>query len=62
MTQQNLIKTKINDLLDEGYTDKSKIIDKVAKELAIQRPTVRRFARELRIDLVKRLSILEGSA
>lgn len=61
MNQTNLVKDKINNLLDLGYTDKNKIFDKIVKDLDIQRPTVRKLARELRIELVKKLSILEGS-
>ena len=61
MTEGNLVKQKINQLLDDGYTNKREIVTKVVNELNIKRPTVRRLARELRIDLVKRLSILEGT-
>ena len=61
MNQKNLVKDKINDLLNDGYTNKNEIISKVSNELDVQRPTVRKLARELRIELVKKLSILEGS-
>ena len=60
MNQKNLVKDKINDLLDNGYTNKNEIISKVSNELDVQRPTVRKLARELRIEFVKKLSILEG--
>lgn len=61
MNQGNLIKQKINELLDRGYQDKKEIINLVVNELDVNRPTVRKLARELRIDLVKRLAILEGT-
>ena len=61
MTEGNLVKQKINQLLDDGYTNNKEIITKVVNELDIKRPTVRRLARELRIELVKKLSILEGT-
>ena len=62
MNEGNLVKDRINQLLDDVYTNSQEIVTKVVNELNIKRPTVRRLARELRIELVKRLSILEGSA
>jgi len=62
MNQQNLVKEKINELLDRGYKDKQEIFNRVVNELDVNRPTVRRLARELRIELVHKLAILEGSS
>ena len=61
MNQGNIVKEKINNLLDLGYKDKQEIFNKVVKELDVNRPTVRKLARELRIELVNKLAILEGS-
>ena len=61
MNEGNLVKEKINQLLDMGYKDNKEIVTKIVNEYNIKRPTVRRLARELRIELVKKLSILEGS-
>ena len=59
MKQTNLVKEKINELLDLGYIDKRKIIDSVVKELNVPRPTVRRITREVRIDLLRKVLILQ---
>lgn len=62
MNQKNLVKEKINELLDDGYKDKHEIINKVGKELKVARPTIRRLAGELRIDLIRKLLVLEGKS
>lgn len=59
MKKTNLVKEKINELLDLGYIDKRKITDIVVKELDVPRPTVRRITREFRSDLLKKLLILQ---
>lgn len=60
MKQTNLVKEKINELLDMGFTDKNKIISSVVNELNVPRPTVRKLARELRIEFMKKAMILQA--
>lgn len=60
MKQTNLVKEKINELLEMGFTDKNKIISSVVNELNVPRPTVRKLARELRIEFMKKAMILQA--
>lgn len=58
--QSTLIKQAINSYLDKGITDKQDIYTKVVDELGVPRPTVRRVARDLRNELVKKIQILQS--
>lgn len=60
MKQYELIKKRINELLDLGYTDKHLIFSTVTKELDVPRPTVRRITRDLRTELLKKVLILQS--
>lgn len=60
MKQTNLVKEKINELLEMGFTDKNKIISSVVNELNVPRPTVRKLAHELRIEFMKKAMILQA--
>ena len=58
--QSTVIKAAINTLLDNGITDKQDIYTKVVSELGVPRPTVRRVARDLRNELLDKISILQS--
>ena len=58
--QSTVIKAAINTLLDSGITDKQDIYTKVVDELGVPRPTVRRVARDLRNELLEKISILQS--
>ena len=58
--QSTVIKAAINTLLDNGVTDKQDIYTKVVDELGVPRPTVRRVARDLRNELLEKISILQS--
>ena len=58
--QSTVIKAAINTLLDNGITDKQEIYTKVVDELGVPRPTVRRVARDLRNELLEKISILQS--
>jgi hypothetical protein len=58
--QSTVIKAAINTLLDNGITDKQDIYTKVVDELGVPRPTVRRVARDLRNELLEKISILQS--
>ena len=60
--QSTVIKEAINSLLDEGVTDKQDIYSKVVDKLGVPRPTVRRVARDLRNELLKKIKILQSEA
>ena len=58
--QSTEIKEAINSFLDKGIKDKQDIYTKVVDELGVPRPTVRRVARDLRIELVAKIEILQS--
>ena len=58
--QSTEIKEAINSFLDKGIKDKQDIYTKVVDELGVQRPTVRRVARDLRNELVAKIEILQS--
>ena len=60
--QSTIIKAAINDLLEEGVTDKQDIYSKVVDKLGVPRPTVRRVARDLRNDLLAKIKILQSES
>ena len=60
--QSTVIKEAINSFLDEGITDKQDIYSKVVDKLGVQRPTVRRVARDLRNELLTKIKILQSEA
>ena len=57
--QTYIIKRAIEKLIDGGYTDKQKIYNEVVEKLGVPRPTVRRVARDLRNDLLKKIEVLQ---
>jgi len=46
--------------LNMGLTDKNEIYSKVIEELGVPRPTVRRIARDLRNEMVRKVRILQS--
>lgn len=60
--QSTIIKEAINSYLDKGLTDKQDIYSKVVNDLGVPRPTVRRVARDLRNELLEKISILQSEA
>ena len=58
--QSTIIKQAINTLLDNGITNKQDIYSKVVDELGVPRPTVRRVARDLRNELLAKITILQS--
>ncbi len=58
--QSTVIKEAINSYLDKGLTDKQDIYSKVVNDLGVPRPTVRRVARDLRNELLEKISILQS--
>jgi len=60
--QSTVIKEAINSYLDQGLTDKQDIYSKVVNDLGVPRPTVRRVARDLRNELLEKISILQSEA
>lgn len=60
-TNQTLeIKKAIESCMDQGMTDKQDIYTKVVRDLDVPRPTVRRVARDLRIEMLKKIDILQA--
>lgn len=60
-TNQTLeIKKAIESCMDQGMTDKQDIYTKVVNDLNVPRPTVRRVARDLRIEMLKKIDILQA--
>ena len=60
-TNQTLeIKKAIESCMDQGMTDKQDIYTKVVHDLNVPRPTVRRVARDLRIEMLKKIDILQA--
>lgn len=60
MNQSTQIKQEILDLIDSGLKSKKQIYTRVVENLHIARPTVRRAARELKMDLQFAIKILNG--
>ncbi len=58
--QSTVIKEAINSYLDKGLTDKQDIYSKIVNDLGVPRPTVRRVARDLRNELLGKISILQS--
>lgn len=53
-----MIKEAINFYLEKGITDKHDIYTKVVDDLGVPRPTVRRVARDLRNELLQKITLL----
>jgi hypothetical protein len=57
-SQTNIAKEYMDKLLDNGVDNKQDLYDKTVDELKLPRPTVRRIARDLRTDYLKKINIL----
>jgi len=62
MTQEIDVRKAIFILINQGYKDKSKIYSNIVDKLGVPRPTVRRVARSLIMDLEYKLKILKGES
>lgn len=56
-----IVRDKIMELMDNGFHDKQEIYNIIEKELGVDRPVIRREARHLRLQLLRKISILSGS-
>lgn len=56
----SIIGSCLEKYLDMGLTDKNEIYSKVIEELGVPRPTVRRIARDLRNEMVRKVRILQS--
>ncbi len=54
------IKKAIESCIEQGITDKQDIYTKIVTDLEVPRPTVRRVARDLRLDMLKKIDILQS--
>ncbi len=60
-TNQTLeVKKAIESCMDQGMTDKQDIYTKIVRDLNVPRPTVRRVARDLRIEMLRKIDILQA--
>ena len=50
----------VDRLLDAGFIDKDKIIQKIMEELGTPRPTVRRIIRDMRSEMERKIKILQS--
>lgn len=57
---RNTIKQKINQLIDIGENDKTKIYSRIVEDFGVERRDVRLIARELRQDWKKKVKVLQG--
>lgn len=60
LNQGQAVKAEIIKLLDSGVKDKQEIYNRIAAELNIKRPTIRRIAREVKFDLEKKVAVLSA--
>jgi hypothetical protein len=54
------VKKAIESCMDQGMTDKQDIYTKIVRDLNVPRPTVRRVARDLRIEMLRKIDILQA--
>ena len=59
MTDNQAIKDEIIRIMDKGGLDKHQIFTIVSLNLKIARPTIKRVARDLRIELEHKLQVLQ---
>jgi len=60
MNQSIVVKNAINICLENGFTNKQDIYTKVVDDLGVPRPTVRRVARDLRNELLRKIQVLQS--
>jgi len=56
----SIIRACIEKYLEVGLTDKDEIFTKVIDELGVPRPTVRRVARDMRQEMMRKVRILQS--
>lgn len=59
-SQSSQIKASINEYLNKGMKDKQEIFTKVVDDLGVPRPSVRRVAGELKVEMLKKVEVLES--
>ena len=59
--KQHQIKTCIDSYLGKGMTHKMTIFNRVAEEYGISVGSVRKISRELRMDMLEKVAILQGA-
>lgn len=55
-----VIEDAIDRLLDQGYTEKNKIIQEIMEKYGIDRPTVRRAIRDVKTAMLEKIQILQS--
>ena len=55
-----IIALSLEKYLDMGLTDKNEIYSKIIEELGVPRPTIRRIARDLRNEMIRKVRILQS--
>jgi len=60
ISQISLIKQRLNELLVIPGINKNKIYTQIEEELGFPRPTIRRGARELKEELLKKIRVLQN--
>lgn len=58
--QNTVIREAISSYLEKGVTGKQDIYTRVVDDLGVPRPTVRRVARDLRNELLRKIQILQS--
>lgn len=59
-TKNDLICVEIERLMNMGMTDKEEIFQRVVIDLNVPRPTVRRIARDMRTEMLRKVKILQS--
>jgi len=55
---ETLITQKIFSLLDDGFTDKDEIINKVANEYDFSKPIIRRIMNDMTVEMQRKIRVL----
>lgn len=58
--REPMVREIVERLLNEGYNDKQKIIQKTVELTNIPRPTIRRIIRDMRSEMVNKIKILQA--
>jgi len=61
LEKQQMIKTCIDNFINKGMTQKMTIFTRVAEEYGISISSVRKISRELRIDMLEKVAILQDA-
>lgn len=61
-TQTPVVVHEVERLLDAGFTDKKDIIQLVAENTGIPKPTIRRIIRDMRSEMLRKIKILQSES